>query len=63
MIVGCRPFAADTIEEVLDNIVKGNMEWPEIGQEDDMISPQAEDLIKKLLNNNFQARLGNHNVE
>ena len=25
MIVGCRPFAADTIEEVLDNIVDGRM--------------------------------------
>ena len=28
-----------------------------------MISPEAEDLIKSLLNKNFQTRLGSHNPQ
>lgn len=58
ILIGCRPFSAETIEEVLDNIIEGNIIWPEIGQEEGMISSEAFDLIQKLLDKNFQNRLG-----
>lgn len=32
MLVGCRPFSAMTIQEVLNNIVECKIEWPEIGE-------------------------------
>ena len=38
MLVGCRPFCGNTIEEVLENIKMLRMEWPEVGSEEGMIS-------------------------
>ncbi len=58
LIVGVRPFCGNSIDEIIDNIVKFKIEWPEIGYEDNMISPEAHDLISKLLNKNFMKRLG-----
>lgn len=34
MMVGCRPFADDTIEEVLNNIIEFKITWPDIGSGD-----------------------------
>lgn len=31
LIIGTRPFCADTIDEVIDNITNFNIEWPEVG--------------------------------
>ena len=31
LMVGTRPFCAETIEEVIDNITKLSIEWPEVG--------------------------------
>ena len=53
MMVGCRPFCANTVEEVIENIEKFEIEWPAIGEQDDEISPTAADFIKKLLNPNY----------
>ena len=53
MMVGCRPFCANTVEEVIENIEKFKIEWPAIGEQDDEISPTAADFIKKLLNPNY----------
>lgn len=39
IIIGVRPFAGDTIEEVIQNIISYNIEWPEVGKEEGMISP------------------------
>ena len=32
LIVGNRPFAAFTIDEVIENITKMNIAWPEVGE-------------------------------
>jgi serum/glucocorticoid-regulated kinase 2 len=31
VLVGVRPFSGETIEEVVENIIHFNIEWPEIG--------------------------------
>ena len=39
LLVGNRPFGANTIDEVVDNITNFNIDWPEVGREEDMMSP------------------------
>lgn len=39
------------------------MEWPEVGYEEDCISPEAYELINKLLNPNWKERLGANGAE
>lgn len=39
LLIGTRPFCAETIEQVIENITSFNLEWPEIGYEEGMISP------------------------
>lgn len=34
------------------------MEWPDIGYEEGSLSPEAHDIIKKLLDPNYKTRLG-----
>jgi serine/threonine protein kinase len=63
MLIGARPFSAETIEEVIENITSYKIEWPEIGYEEGMISPEAKDLISQLLNTDFTSRLGANGVE
>lgn len=53
-VVGTPPFAAETPEEIFDNILDRRIEWP--GQED--MSPECRDLIDKLLNPDPAQRLG-----
>lgn len=63
LMIGTRPFCAQTIEEVIDNITNFNIEWPEVGYEEGMISPQAKDLICQLLDKDFMHRLGAKGAE
>ena len=63
LMIGARPFCADTIEEVVSNITHFAIEWPEVGSEEGMISPEAKNLIEELLNRNFMERLGAKDVE
>ena len=63
IITGCRPFCAETLEEVIDNIRTHNITWPEVGDEDSMITHNAKDLIEKLLDRNFKSRLGAEDVD
>ncbi|KAL4507965.1 hypothetical protein ABPG72_021338 [Tetrahymena utriculariae] len=64
-LVGLPPFNADSVEEIFDNIKNLRMEWPEIGDinDGDKISPEAYDLIKRLLNPNYKERLGAKGVK
>ncbi|CAG9462493.1 unnamed protein product [Pedinophyceae sp. YPF-701] len=61
LVVGVPPFNADTPEEIFDNILERDIEWPgEDGDEEDPISPACRDLIERLLCMNPAERLG-HN--
>lgn len=52
-----------TIDEVLKNIIDCKMEWPAIGREDEMMSPEAYDLISRFLDKNFKKRIGSSSCE
>ncbi len=56
-LVGVPPFNDDSIDKIFANIIQQNMEWPSIGYEEDCISPEAADLIKKLMNPHPEQRI------
>lgn len=58
LLVGIPPFNDYTIEKIYDNIINMKIEWPIIGNSEEGISYEAEDLIKKLLDHNPKTRLG-----
>lgn len=58
LLTGLPPFNDTSREKVFDNIVNLRMEWPEIGYAENCISPEAADLIKKLLEPDYKKRLG-----
>jgi len=62
-LVGIPPFCGETIEEVFNNIENLRIEWPEIGDGEDCISPEAVDLIKGLLHPDSNKRLGTRGTE
>ena len=63
MMIGCRPFAGDSIDEIIDNIINFKICWPEIGEGEDNINPVTADFLKKLLNPDHQTRLGAEGVD
>jgi len=56
-IVGIPPFNDETIDKIFGNILQLQMEWPDIGYEEDCMTPEAADLIKKLINPNPKERI------
>ena len=63
MTVGTPPFTDMTIQAVFDNISKGLIDWPEVGNEPDQISPECKDFIQKLLNPNPSERMGTKGLD
>lgn len=49
LIVGIPPFNAESIEIVWDNVRNCKLDWPNIGYDENSMSPEAQDLIKRLL--------------
>ncbi|CAD8181575.1 unnamed protein product [Paramecium octaurelia] len=63
-LVGIPPFNDDSVEKIYQNILKGEIEWPEIGNDpEEQISQQAYDLLKKLLNPDYTQRLGYGSID
>ncbi|KAI1176890.1 putative response regulator receiver RIM15p [Nemania sp. FL0916] len=54
-LYGIPPFHASEAEQVFENILARRIEWPD---DEDIASPEAKDLINKLLCVNPQQRLG-----
>ncbi|KAJ3578149.1 hypothetical protein NPX13_g2417 [Xylaria arbuscula] len=54
-LYGYPPFHASEAEQVFDNILARRIEWPE---DEEMVSPEAKDLINRLLCVDPQERLG-----
>jgi len=48
-ICGIPPFNDDTVEQIFSNIKALNIQWPDIGYGEDCMTPEAYDLISKLL--------------
>ena len=59
-LFGYPPFNDATPEKVFNNILYGEIQWPEVSQEvfDELCSPNAKDLIEKLLIKDPTKRLG-----
>ncbi|ODV75954.1 protein kinase RIM15 CYBJADRAFT_165331 [Cyberlindnera jadinii NRRL Y-1542] len=64
-IFGYPPFHASTPEKVFQNILKGEIHWPELSAEEELklCSPEAKDLISKLLTMDPEKRLGSNGAE
>ena len=58
---GYPPFMADTPEEVFEKILSRKIEWPD--EEDDEASPEAKDLMNRLMCTDQKQRLGANGAE
>ncbi|CAD8058435.1 unnamed protein product [Paramecium primaurelia] len=63
LLCGITPFNDDTVDKIFDNILNMRIEWPQIGDGEDCISEQAYDLIIKLLEPDFNKRIGHKSIE
>lgn len=64
-LFGYPPFHADTPDQVFQNILDCKIDWPNLSPEEEkeFCSPEAKDLIKKLLNLNIDERLGSNGAD
>ncbi|CAD8092171.1 unnamed protein product [Paramecium primaurelia] len=62
-LVGIPPFNDSSIPKVFENIMNRFIEWPEIGNEEDMMSQEAYELINSLLEPQYHKRLGHTGAE
>ncbi|KAK3330787.1 hypothetical protein B0H66DRAFT_74803 [Apodospora peruviana] len=60
-LYGIPPFHASEAEQVFENILARRIQWPD--ESDDEVSPEAKDLINKLLCSDPQQRLGSNRGE
>jgi len=59
-LCGVPPFNDDSPEKIYDNIINQRIPWDQIkiGYDEDCMSPEAADLIRKLLDYDYTKRLG-----
>lgn len=59
-LFGYPPFHAKTPEKVFENILNGRVDWPNLAPEEELAycSPEAKNLIKRLLDMDPETRLG-----
>lgn len=63
-LTGFPPFNDETTDKIFDNINNLRIPWNDIqiGYNEGQMSPEAEDLIKKLLILDPEKRLGRHSI-
>lgn len=59
-LTGCPPFNDETPEDIFQNILSGNVPWVELPPE---ISPEARDLLKRLMCEDPNERIGTKSVD
>lgn len=62
-IVGISPFNDDTEEKVIQNILEGNIDWPDIGYGEDEMNPETQEIVKKFLEKDPKKRLGSKGID
>ncbi|OAX79855.1 AGC protein kinase [Emergomyces africanus] len=60
-LYGYPPFNASTPDEVFQNILNRRINWPE--EADELVTPEAKDLMNKLMTINPEERLGSNTLE
>lgn len=45
MVIGVTPFTGNSPQEVFENILAGEIEWPEVGSDEGQITQQCKDLL------------------
>ena len=58
MVIGVTPFTDNSPQEVFENILKGDVEWPDDDGEEGGISSACRDLIQRLIDPDPKKRLG-----
>ena len=62
-IVGIPPFNDESVPLIFENILQRKLIWPDIGDSEDCMTADAQNLIDSLLNMDYMQRLGAKNVE
>ncbi|KAG2379323.1 hypothetical protein C9374_007462 [Naegleria lovaniensis] len=62
LLFGVPPFNSDTVEEIFDNILSGEYEWPE-DLPPEIQTSGVEDFIRRLLDPNPKTRLGGKDIK
>ena len=57
-LVGIPPFSGNSVEEIFDNIKYNKIIWPDIGEEENMMSKSCYNLICNFLNRDVEKRWG-----
>ena len=63
LMTGVRPFGAEKMNKVFENIINLNISYPKVGTEEGQISENALDFMKSLLDPNPRMRLGSKGSE
>ena len=59
------PFSGDSVDQVMQNILKGDIDWSNVGEDEEegQMNPDLADLVKKLLDPNPKTRLGTQGAD
>lgn len=63
LIVGIPPFNDETVPQIFENILERRLQWPEIGEGEDCMAFEAQNLIAGLLEMDHKKRLGEKGSE
>ncbi|CAD8132504.1 unnamed protein product [Paramecium pentaurelia] len=63
-LVGIPPFNDESVDKIFSNILEGKIDWPDIGDDpESQISECVFDLLKQLLNPDFNQRIGHESID
>jgi serine/threonine-protein kinase RIM15 len=62
-LYGYPPFHADTPEQVFENILARKIDWPDLDEDEDEASPEAKDIMNRLMCSDQTQRLGANGAE
>ncbi|CAD8139020.1 unnamed protein product [Paramecium pentaurelia] len=63
-LVGIPPFNDESVDKIFSNILESKIDWPDIGDDpESQISECVYDLLKQLLNPDYNQRIGHESIE